>query len=370
MKFSLNARGLLLAVFSLLILVSSGELLAQKGLQKALKTQRMNNGKLFENSDVVATGVSADENGDAIIKVFMRGDKAGIPKSIDVIKLKKVDSGAFRAGPAWKPQAKGGGKGKPGGGDTSDDPKTRFARPVPIGVSVGSTGPNYCFAGTLGCRLVRMNFNNGTMDRFILSNNHVLAEENAGQVGSDLIIQPGTLDNDCVLDFNDVIGTLFDFEPIRFAGQTNLIDAAIASTTAANTGFASPTSADGAPTSTTSTATVGMLVKKYGRTTGYTEGVVDSINVTVNVAYDGGTATFTNQVVITGRQRKGRRYVSSTFSDSGDSGSLIVNQDSNNPVGLLFAGNTSFTIANPINAVLDNFSEPNNGIMFFVDDGN
>lgn len=39
-----------------------------------------------------------------------------------------------------------------------------------------------------------------------------------------------------------------------------------------------------------------------------------------------------------------------------------------NPVGLLFAGNSSVTIANPINAVLDAFSSGTT--LFMVDDGN
>jgi hypothetical protein len=55
------------------------------------------------------------------------------------------------------------------------------------------------------------------------------------------------------------------------------------------------------------------------------------------------TVSFTNQIVIS----------SSTFSAGGDSGSLIVtNNSSHNPVGLLFAGSSTTTIANPIGQVL------------------
>ena len=55
------------------------------------------------------------------------------------------------------------------------------------------------------------------------------------------------------------------------------------------------------------------------------------------------TVSFTNQIVIT----------PGTFSAGGDSGSLIVtNNASHNPVGLLFAGSSSATIANPIGQVL------------------
>jgi hypothetical protein len=55
------------------------------------------------------------------------------------------------------------------------------------------------------------------------------------------------------------------------------------------------------------------------------------------------TVSYTNQFVIN----------SSTFSAGGDSGSLIVTNDScHQPVGLLFAGSSTTTIANPIGEVL------------------
>src|SRR6185312_2014289 len=44
------------------------------------------------------------------------------------------------------------------------------------------------------------------------------------------------------------------------------------------------------------------------------------------------------------------------FSNGGDSGSLIVGDDANlNPVGLLFAGSSTITIANRIDLVLNRF---------------
>src|SRR5262245_62670461 len=53
--------------------------------------------------------------------------------------------------------------------------------------------------------------------------------------------------------------------------------------------------------------------------------------------------SYTNQVVIN----------SSTFSAGGDSGSLIVTNDTNHqPVALLFAGSSTTTIGNPIGEVL------------------
>jgi hypothetical protein len=85
-----------------------------------------------------------------------------------------------------------------------------------------------------------------------------------------------------------------------------------------------------------------MRVRKSGRTTDYTEGVVTLLNATVSVAYGANkTARFTGQVI------------TEAMSQGGDSGSLIVDTTENKAVGLLFAGSNLATIFNPINAVLD-----------------
>lgn len=62
-----------------------------------------------------------------------------------------------------------------------------------------------------------------------------------------------------------------------------------------------------------------------------------------------GVARFVDQILIGG----------GGFSAGGDSGSLIVlnakGANARQPVGLLFAGGSGFTVANPIDAVLDRF---------------
>ncbi|MCH8745554.1 MAG: hypothetical protein IIB31_07905, partial [Chloroflexi bacterium] len=89
-----------------------------------------------------------------------------------------------------------------------------------------------------------------------------------------------------------------------------------------------------------------MEVKKYGRTTIETHGLVDSINASVRVSYASGTATFVEQIIIT----------PGGFSAGGDSGSLIVSEDGNNPVALLFAGSSTVTIGSPIGLILERFN--------------
>jgi hypothetical protein len=66
----------------------------------------------------------------------------------------------------------------------------------------------------------------------------------------------------------------------------------------------------------------------------------------VNVSYGtAGVATFQNQIII-------QSLNANPFSAGGDSGSLIVTDVTQQPTGLLFAGSTTHTIANPIQAVL------------------
>lgn len=231
------------------------------------------------------------------------------------------------------------------------DPTSYFSRPVPIGVSSGSErlsyyqGSWYYTTGTLGVRVKKGS------EVYALSNNHVYALENNGVVG-DRILQPGRVDmvNGGTSEQinNDTIGTLSNFVPIQFRiWANNTVDAAIAITDGGEVGKTTPSDGYGIPSSTTASAALNMAVQKYGRTTSLTRGTVTGINATVLVSYWSGTARFVNQVLIQGN--------GGSFSDSGDSGSLIVTQDGNHPVALLFAGSSTVTIGNPINDVLNAF---------------
>jgi hypothetical protein len=88
-----------------------------------------------------------------------------------------------------------------------------------------------------------------------------------------------------------------------------------------------------------------MNVRKYGRTTEYTEGTIRAMNATVNINYSTAagnrTARFVGQVITSG------------MSQGGDSGSLVVDKDTGSAVGLLFAGSDKATIFTPIQVVLD-----------------
>ncbi|UCC16232.1 MAG: hypothetical protein JSU58_07610, partial [Dehalococcoidales bacterium] len=305
------------------------------GLQRAIEAKEKHVNVLLETPGIVAVGVGHNGAGNPSVIVFTetRGVR-GIPAFLDGVPVISQYSGPFYASP--KPE----GKVKPPKVVDTVDPTARFERPVPIGVS---TGHPDITAGTIGARVVDNNNN-----VYALSNNHVYANSNNATIG-DVVIQPGTVDKGTLAD--DGIGTLSCFVPIAFNGTANTVDAAIALTSAENLSNSTPSDGYGVPESSTAPATINLRVMKYGRTTGQTSGRVYALNASVEVNY--GTdkegnpmiALFNGQIIVT----PGR------FSAGGDSGSLIV--DSNkNPVGLLFAGSSRYTIANPIQTVLNELS--------------
>lgn len=216
----------------------------------------------------------------------------------------------------------------------------------------------YCYTGTLGALVQDADDN-----RYILSNNHVLAKENEPDNSlapdGNIIIQPGLLDEgSCSLSRGDPtheVGYLADWVPLQFGkGKNrpeNTVDAAIAS----NGGMSAEIlGIGGLSGNMEATPSPGLAVQKSGRTTGHTFGHVTAVNVTLIVDYSSGQALFVDQLELTGSCMN--------FSDSGDSGSLIVTvpeaDNRADAVGLLFAGGGDLTFANPINTVLSVFAQP------------
>ncbi len=313
--------------------------MSNPAVQAVMDIQDRSTEVLYSHPDVVGTGTGLNEDGELAVVVYaaspipQQGQFAisalekrtkalsALPEFIENIPVRVKVTGKFVV---------------------YADPTSRFSRPVPIGVS---TGHPDITAGTIGCRV-----KDGSGNVYALSNNHIYANSNNASIG-DNELQPGPADGG--QDPEDAIGTLYDYEPIKFDGSNNYIDAAIAVTTTSNVGYATP-SGDGygAPSSSIVDAFIGQKVQKYGRTTGWTQGEVAELNVTVTVCYEGfifctSSATFVDQIGIT----------PGAFSDGGDSGSLIVTDDNNkNPVGLLFAGSSDRTLANPIGYVLNRFN--------------
>jgi PKD repeat protein len=302
-------------------LFAQGQGRSQEALERAIAAQEKHTKVLMAIDGVEGTAVGLDDNDQVVVKIYTaRPGVANIPANLEKVPVQVEVTGQFVARLS-----------------TTD----RWPRPVPIGIS---TGHPDITAGTISCRVT-----DGT-DVYALSNNHVYANANDATIG-DEVIQPGTYDGGSLS--NDFIGVLHDFEPIDFSGGDNTIDAAIAMSTTDLLSAATPGDGYGTPGKAIVSAGLGMLVQKYGRTTGWTHGQISGINVTVNVCYEslGGIfcikqARFVNQITIT----------PGGFSGGGDSGSLIVTDDNNrNPVGLLFAGSDTMTIANLIGPVLARF---------------
>ncbi|HSE48160.1 MAG TPA: hypothetical protein VLA96_03025 [Terriglobales bacterium] len=231
------------------------------------------------------------------------------------------------------------------------------AKPEDTPIKLGTSGGNntdltatLCCSGTLGALLRRDG------DLFILSNNHVLAKSDKGDAG-DPIGQPGLADNNC--SAGKVVAHLTQKAPL----QSSNVDAAIGkivdgqvatSGSILALGPAGSTSIAAAPPSSTLADPATVMssntgVAKSGRSTGLTCSALQSVSTSVSVDYDGScggakafTVTFHGQVVVGG----------GSFSAGGDSGSLVVTSDNARPVALLFAGNDTSTVANPIQDVL------------------
>jgi hypothetical protein len=215
------------------------------------------------------------------------------------------------------------------------NPRTKI-RPARPGCSVGFKDPGnqFIMAGTFGALVSK------GQTRFVLSNNHVLADENKLPIGSP-IFQPGFLDAGNPPN-NGPIAKLTKFVPL-VVGVMNKVDCAIAKLDSNN--LASNSVLFIGPPKGKTRAQIDMVVHKFGRTTGFTVGRVTSVETDVSVQYEVGVVSFEDQIIIEGLN-------SNPFSAAGDSGSLILERATNKAVGLLFAGSSSHTIANHINDVL------------------
>jgi len=302
-------------------------------LHGALAVLRRHTSELLETPGIVGTAVTKLPDGRA--GVLILAERAGIarlPDTLEGVPVTVRVTGRIMA---------------------FSDP-TQRVRPAKPGYSVGHP---LITAGTIGARV------RDALGRvYILSNNHVLANSNNASIG-DPEYQPGPYDGGTSAD---QVATLTDFQTISFASNgSNTIDAAIALSSTdvldnavpSDDGYGMPNStiygdADGDGFFDNRDALLGLNVQKYGRTTHLTHGQITGVNATVIVCYQvsgfdcAKSARYVDQVIIS----------PGTFSGGGDSGSLIVTDDGNlNPVALLFAGNSSVTIANRIDLVLNRF---------------
>lgn len=189
------------------------------------------------------------------------------------------------------------------------------------------------YAGTLGAIVIDKTNN----QHAALTNFHVACVDSTWSVG-DRMVQPSRIDTGVVPGD--------EFGAIARATLSGHVDGGLISIDSGKSTSCSVVEIG--DIRGTKAATLGMAVRKRGRTTGLTYGSVDGLSLTVNVDYgDGiGVHTLTNQVSIAADTTHNAK-----FSDHGDSGSVIVD-GSGYVVALLFAGSGSNTVGNPIADVL------------------
>ncbi len=240
-------------------------------------------------------------------------------------------------------------------------------RPVQPGLSIGHYRVT---AGTLGAIVYDEH-----QAPYLLSNNHVFVGEPEESEGSstigDPILQPGPYDGGTLN--TDLVARLKSFIPLQLSlvepdcklasgiqklgnlafklilpsyrfvlqkrnNRENLVDAALAEPISRE--IFREELLDVGLVRGTREAEAGMEVKKSGRTSGLTSGIIRAVNVTIQVQVrPGATAIFTHQIL------------SDLRSEQGDSGSLVLDGD-NMAVGLLFAGSADFALMNRIELVL------------------
>jgi len=275
-------------------------------------------------------------------------------------------------------------------GVTSDpaNHQTLMATPITLGTSGGNNNDydtkgnqiTDCCGGTLGSLI-----QNSSGTQYVLSCNHVLARSDQASAG-EIIVQPGLIDNNCTPNGEGAgtaqVGTLTAWLPLS-SSSTN-VDAAIAQvdSEAVNTlgeiqelGAVQNGALVAAPPGTSSTggkgetASLNLSVAKSGRTTGLTCGNISTVSLNVSVSYFKNcaetqpylTKLYANQIGIEGAE----------FSDAGDSGSLVVDSNNAEPIGLFFAGGTNSSgvvegVANPASTVLSELGTQQQTTYTFV----
>ena len=307
-------------------------------LKPAIAIQNTMTADLMRLPGVLGTAVGLDDNGAAALVVYVDQDSPsradivhGLPPQIRGVGVKVEMTEKFHAFAAHT---------------------ARQSSPIQLGTSGGwsyDLANGYCCGGTLGS-LIQVN---GV--QYIMSNYHVLEADIApggngivAQTG-DPVIQPGLIDVGCNSANAQAVASLVKLGSLPGAN----VDVSIAQVSPGMVSADGAILEIGTLSANTVAAALRMEVKKSGRTTGLTKSSISGLNATVSVAYDnecaGGAAftkTFTGQIVISNRGRK--------FLNSGDSGSLMVENVTTNPraVGLLYAGSSTSAIGNPINDVL------------------
>jgi len=304
----------------------------------AIRVQNRHTADLMKMPGVVGTAITADAKGQpAILVLTESANNPGrhLPGTVEGYSVIEMVTGKIIA--------------MKGHGGVSHTAKQ--TPPIQLGTSGSPSldiANGFCCGGTLGS-LVHIG-----STQYILSNSHVLCGDvvsggngRVSTIGDD-IQQPGLIDNNCSASGTNLVADLSSLSTVYPPNSTPNVDCAIAQVRSGMVRTDGAILEIGTISATTVGASVGQGVKKSGRTTALSRSSVSAINASVSVGYStecGGssfTKNYTGQILISNSGSK--------FLNSGDSGSLMVEDVTTNPraVGLLFAGSSSIAVANPI----------------------
>ncbi len=308
-------------------------------VQSVMAIQERHTARLMADPEIIGTATGLTDDGRLSVLVLATTERAAktVPATLDGTPVTVLHTDPIVA------------YGKP---PTGVSHTARQTRPIQLGTSGGNVNDianGYCCGGTLGSLITKAG------RYYILSNSHVLAGDIAppdvSEIG-DPIVQPGLIDVGCQQIPNDYVAYLSSLSTLDTPAN---VDAAIAEIIAGRVRTDGSILEIGILSAQTTAASVNQPVKKSGRTTGLSRSTVTGLNATVNVGYSDEcagasfTKTFTGQIITANRRSK--------FLNSGDSGSLMVEDIATNPraVGLLYAGSSTLAVANPIDDVLQHF---------------
>jgi hypothetical protein len=202
--------------------------------------------------------------------------------------------------------------------------------PIQPGFSIGHVNVT---AGTLGAIVTPQKTYR------ILSNSHVLAKSGLARLG-DSILYPGPADNG--RNPRDAVAELSRIVPFVVGGEfVNTVDCALATPIPERLGdLRSKIPRTGLPRGVAEPQR-GMRIVKVGRTTRKTTGEVRDIHFRFVLHFERiGDVGFRDQILCT------------RYTKPGDSGSLVLERNTNLAVGLHFAGASGGSVCNPIAEVL------------------
>lgn len=231
-----------------------------------------------------------------------------------------------------------------------------YAKP-PGGVSIAPVTTGY--SGTLGCYAVSGGRN------YLITNRHVLDASMNNTTGGPGVQQQSAQDGNTT---GASVATATYYGALATGGTSSATNADVAAAlmssgnldprmlTGVNT-FAALTTPNTIPLS-------GETVRKSGRTTGLTSGVVGTVTYQLTLTYlNGATYVFDDCITIANPN--------GAFQQGGDSGALLVN-GANQPLGLMFAassGSTGVAYALRIATALASLKAAANGADFVITTG-